>query len=101
MNAETNHAAPDNLAATSDARFDMRLTEKFDDGENSGSGWMWVGALMFAGVLIVAGYLDPESPRPEQASTQALNERVALNDPASQAVAADAKRTDHRADKGY
>ncbi len=101
MNAETNRATSDNHAATSDARFDMRLTENFDDAEHSGSGWMWVGALMFAGVLIVAGYLDQESPRPEQASSPVLNERIALNNSVPQAAAADTKRADHRSDKGY
>ena len=101
MNAETNNAVPDNHAATSDARFDMRLTEKFDDGEHSGSGWMWVGALMFAGVLVVSGYLDQESPRPEQASSPALSEKVASNKVGTQNMAADTKRADHRSDKGY
>ena len=101
MNAETNHAAPDNYSAISDARFDMRLTEKFDDGEHSGSGWMWVGALMFAGVLIVSGYLDQESPRPEEASSLARHERVALKNPETQTMTKDTKRPDHRSDKGY
>lgn len=101
MNAETNRAASDNHAATSDARFDMRLTENFGDAEHSGSGWMWVGGLMFAGVLIVAGYLDQESPRPEHASSPVPTERVALNNSGTQTTGADTKPADHRSDKGY
>lgn len=100
MTSGTNCATPKNQVATSDARFDMRLTENFDDDDVSSSGWTWVAAILIAGVLIVSGYLDQEAGNIEGATSSKVGERYASNASAGQPVA-DTNRLVHRADKGY
>lgn len=99
MNSGTNYAAPENQVVTSDARFDMRLTENFDDDASS-TGWTWVAAILIAGVLIVSGYLDQEAGNIEGTRTSTVGERYASNASARQPVA-DANRLVQRPDKGY
>ena len=99
MSSGTNYASAENQVATSDARFDMRLTENFDD-DASGTGWTWVAAILIAGVLIVSGYLDQEAGIIEGKSTSTVGERYASNVSAHQPMA-DTSRLVHRADKGY
>ena len=94
-----NYATPENQVATSDARFDMRLTENFDDDASS-TGWTWVAAILIAGVLIVSGYLDQEAGNIEGTRTSTVGERYASNVSARQPVA-DANTLVQRADKGY
>ncbi len=101
MNAATCNDTRDNHAATSDARFDMRLTEKFDDDDASSAGWTWVAAILIGGVLIVSGYLDQESANVAGITATTVGQRYAAHPSASQTVIADATRTDRRADKGY
>ena len=101
MNLATNHASPENKVATSDARFDMRLTDKFDDDDDStGSGWTWVAAILIAGVLIVSGYLDQETAS-IQPSSSVISANYASSSSAPQTMVADANRPAHRLDKGY
>lgn len=101
MNLATNHASPENKVATSDARFDMRLTEKFDDDDDAtSSGWTWVAAILIAGVLIVSGYLDQESAS-IQSSSSVISANYASSSSAPQTMVADANRPAHRLDKGY
>ncbi|MCY7388284.1 MAG: hypothetical protein LH481_09515 [Burkholderiales bacterium] len=101
MNAGTRFVANVNRISTSvptsDARFDMRLTEKFDDEESDDKGWTWVAAILIGGVLIASGYLEQESANFERAATQTPDQRHATNVPASHIVAVGTKR----ADKGY
>lgn len=99
MSSGTNYASAENQVATSDARFDMRLTENFDDDASS-TGWTWVAAILIAGVLIVSGYLDQEAGNIEGTGTSTVGERYASNVSARQPVA-DANRLVRRADKGY
>ena len=101
MNAATCNDTPDKHAATSDARFDMRLTEKFDDDDASSAGWTWVAAVLIGGVLIVSGYLDQESANDAGITATTVGQRYAAHPSASQTVIADATRTDRRTDKGY
>ena len=101
MNAATCNDTPDNHAATRDARFDMRLTEKFDDDDASSAGWTWVAAILIGGVLIVSGYLDQESANDAGTTATAVGQRYAANTSAPQAALAGATRTERRADKGY
>ncbi len=99
MSYGTNYATPENQVATSDARFDMRLTENFDDDASS-TGWTWVAAILIAGVLIVSGYLDQEAGNTAGTRTSTAGERYASNVSTRQPVA-DANRLVQRADKGY
>ena len=100
MKLATASASPKNEVATSDPRFDMRLTEKFDDDDSSSSGWSWVGAILIAGVLIVSGYLDQESAS-IQSSSSVISANYASSSSAPQTMVADAYRPAHRLDKGY
>ena len=102
MSLGTNYVSPENRVATSDARFDMRLTEKFDDDDGaSGSGWIWVGAILLAGVLIVSGYLDQESANIEGTASAAGGVSYASDTSPRQTVVASAKSAERRSDKGY
>lgn len=102
MSLGTDYVSPENRVATSDPRFDMRLTENFDDDDASGSGWTWVAAILLAGVLIVSGYLEQESGIIDNTSSApAVGERYASNTSAPQRRVADTHRTDKRSDKGY
>ena len=101
MNAATCNDTPDKPAATSDARFDMRLTEKFDDDDASSAGWTWVAAILIGGVLIVSGYLDQESVNAGSAAASAVGQRYASNTSATPAGAEVVNRSGHRSDKGY
>ena len=80
--------------ATSDARFDMRLTENFEDADQTSAGWSWVAAILIAGVLIVSGYLDQEAG--SIATASAGRERHAMNTSSSQTVVAAANETERR-----
>ena len=99
MNSRPDFATPDTRVATSDARFDMRLTEKFDDADQTSAGWTWVAAILIAGVLIVSGYLDQEAG--SLATASAPGERYAVNTSPSQTVVAAANQAERRSDKGY
>ena len=102
MNLGTDYVSPENRVVTSDPRFDMRLTENFDDEDASSSGWTWVAAILLAGVLIVSGYLDQESGIIDGASSaSAVGERYASNTSAPRTGVADTHRTDKPSDKGY
>ena len=101
MSDGTDYVSPENRVATSDPRFDMRLTENFDD-DTSSNGWTWVAAILLAGVLIVSGYLDQESGIIDGASSvSAVGERYASNTSAPRTGVADTHRADKRSDKGY
>ena len=100
MNLATNYASSENKVATSDPRFDMRMTEKFDDDDSTGSGWTWVAAILIAGVLIVSGYLDQETAS-IQSSSSVISAHYASSSSAPQTMVADANRPAHRLDKGY
>ena len=105
MNAVTryvgnvNHVAAN--APTSDPRFDMRLTEKFEDDDSDHGGWTWVAGILIGGVLIVSGYLEQESTSIDRASTHVSEQKYGTNKTASQHVAVDTVRADPRAVKGY
>ena len=99
MSPGPDFATPDTRVATSDARFDMRLTEKFDDADQTSAGWTWVAAILIAGVLIVSGYLDQEAG--SLATASAAGDRYAVNTSPSQTVVAAAKQTERQSDKGY
>ena len=105
MNAATRYVANVNHVAanvpTSDPRFDMRLTEKFEDDESDHNGWTWVAAMLIGGVLIVSGYLEQESTRSDRASTHASDQRNGTNQTVSQYAAVDTVRANPRAVKGY
>ena len=101
MNLATNHASPENKVATSDARFDMRLTDKFDDDDSTGSGWTWVAAILIAGVLIVSGYLDQETANIQASASSGVSASYASSSSARQTMVADANKPAHRLDKGY
>ena len=51
MDLENNLITADKRVATSDARFDMRLTENFDDDASS-TGWTWVAAILIAAAVL-------------------------------------------------
>ena len=105
MNAATRYVANvNNIAAnvpTSDPRFDMRLTEKFEDDESDHSGWTWVAAILIGGVLIVSGYLEQEPTRTDRASTHVSDQRHSTNQTASQYAAVDTVRAIPRVGKIY
>jgi len=102
MNLATNHASPENKVATSDARFDMRLTENFDDDDDAtSSGWTWVAAILIAGVLIVSGYLDQETATIQASASSGVSASYAPSSSARQTLVADANKPAHRLDKGY
>ena len=102
MNLATNYASSENKVATSDARFDMRLTDKFDDDDDStGSGWTWVAAILIAGVLIVSGYLDQETANIQASVSSGVSASYASSSSARQTMVADANKPAHRLDKGY
>ena len=93
-------ASPENEVATSDPRFDMRLTEKFDDDDSLSNGWTWVAAIMIAGVLILSGYLDQESTS-IQSSSSVVSTNYASSSSAQRTTLADANRPAHRSGKGH
>lgn len=99
MSPGSDFATPDTRVATSDARFDMRLTENFYDADQTSAGWTWVAAILIAGVLIVSGYLDQEGG--SLATASAAGESYAVNTSSSQTVVAAAKQTERQSDKGY
>ena len=102
MSLGTDYVSTENRVATSDPRFDMRLTENFNDDDASGSGWTWVAAILLAGVLIVSGYLEQESANVgSTSSAPTIGERYASNTSAPQTRVADTHKTDKRSDKGY
>ena len=101
MGLENNLITADKKVATSDARFDMRLTENFDDEDAASSGWPWVAAILFAGMLIASAYLDQESGNPVGATSAVAGERYAANTAAPLTGAADARGPDAQSSKGY
>ena len=105
MNAATRYVANVNHVAanvpTSDPRFDMRLTEKFEDDESDHSGWTWVAGILIGGVLIVSGYLEQDSTSIDRASTHVSEQKYGANKTASHYVAVDTVRADPRAVRGY
>ena len=101
MAAATKYVTAENRVATSDPRFDMRMTNNFDDDDAPGSGWAWVGAILVAGVLIVSGYLDQESINAGSVAASAVDQRYASNTSATPAGAEVVNRSGHRSDKGY
>lgn len=88
-----------NRHATSDPRFDMRLTEKFDDGEATSVGWSWVAATLIAGSLIVSGYLDAESANPSRPAASV--DKYAANTATAPSTGVSTKSADVARDKGY
>lgn len=105
MNAATRYVANVEHVATnvrtSDPRFDMRLTEKFEVDESEHNGWTWVAAILIGGVLIVSGYLEQESTRSDRASTHGSSQRHSTNQTTSHYVVVDTVRANPRAGKGY
>jgi hypothetical protein len=97
MTPATSFVVNVNRNATSDARFDMRLTNEFDDEDATSAGWAWVAAILIAGTLIVSGYLEQESVNPRAQSVSVMTEKNAANTPAAQLVKASLRV----ADKGY
>ena len=85
--------------ATSDPRFDMRLTEKFDDEEATSVGWTWVAATLIAGSLIVSGYLDDESANPSRPAAKV--QKYAANTATAPSTDMSTKNADAGRDKGY
>ena len=101
MRPGTDYVSPENRVATSDARFDMRLTENFDDDAATSGGWTWIAAILIAGTLIVSGYLDQEPANFGGDAPSRVAERHAANTTASQTVVANANTVDARSFKGY
>ena len=105
MNAATRYVANVNHVAanvpTSDPRFDMRLTEKFEDDESDHSGWTWVAGILIGGVLIVSGYLEQDSTSIDRASTHVSEQKYGANKTPTQYVAVDTVRADPRGVTGY
>lgn len=100
MSLGTDYVTPENRVATSDARFDVRLTENFDDDEAS-SGWTWVTALLIAGTLIVSGYLDQESANFASPAASAVADRHVSNTGTPQTLAKSLVSAEQRLVKGY
>ena len=96
MSPATSFVVNVNRNATSDVRFDMRLTNQFDDEAATNAGWTWVAAILIAGTLIVSGYLDQESANPRGPSVAATADKYAVKKPTSPAYPGV-----HIADKGY
>ena len=88
-----------NLQTTAAPRFDMRLTEKFDDEEATSVGWTWVAATLIAGSLIVSGYLDDESANPSRPAAKV--QKYAANTATAPSTAMSTKNADVGRDKGY
>ena len=88
-----------NRHATSDPRFDMRLTEKFDDEEATNVGWTWVAAILIAGSLIVSGYLDQESTNLSKPVVKV--EKYASNTATAPTTGMQVKSAEVSRDKGY
>lgn len=105
MNAGTRFVANVNRIATnvptSDPRFDMRLTEKFEDDDAASTGWTWVAAVLIGGVIIVSGYLEQESAQIERAEARTYDQRQGTHVSVSHTVVADGKQGKPRVDKGY
>ncbi len=101
MDLENNLITPDKRVATSDARFDMRLTENFDDEDAPSSGWPWVAAILFAGMLIASAYLDQESGNFAGTTSSVAGERYAANTAVPLTGVTDAQRPDAQSSKGY
>lgn len=99
MTPATSYAVNVNNHTTSDPRFDMRLTEKFDDDDATSVGWTWVAATLIAGSLIVSGYLDDESANPS--SPAAKVEKYASNTATAPTTSMPVKSADVDRDKGY
>ena len=99
MTPATSYVINDNRHATSDPRFDMRLTEKFDDEEATSVGWTWVAATLIAGSLIVSGYLDDESANPSRPAAKV--QKYAANTATAPSTAMSTKSADVGRDKGY
>ena len=92
MDLENKLITADKRVATSDARFDMRMTENFDDEDASNGGWPWVAAILFAATLIASAYLDQESGNLAGTTTSVAGERYAANTAAPLTGSADAQR---------
>lgn len=101
MNLENNLISADKKVATSDARFDMRMTENFDDDDASSSGWPWVAAILFAGMLIASAYLDQESGNLVGVTSAVAGVRYAANTAAPLTGVANAQRPDAQSGKRY
>ncbi len=99
MTPATRYVINVNRHSTSDPRFDMRLTEKFDDEEATSIGWTWVAATLIAGSLIVSGYLDEESANPSRPSDKV--EKYAANTATAVPTGVSTKSADVGRDKGY
>lgn len=79
MTTATSNVVNVNRRRTSDPRFDMRLTEKFDDDDATSVGWTWVAAILIAGTLIVSGYLDQETTDPNGRTVVTSGEKYVVN----------------------
>ena len=91
----------ENHQATSDPRFDMRLTEKFDNDDTASVGWTWLAAILIAGTLIVSGYLDQESANTGEQTVVASGDKYASNAPTGQTTRMTVPSADVGRDKGY
>ena len=100
MSLGTDYVTPENRVATSDASFDARFTEDYDDDAAS-SAWTWVTALLIAGTLIVSGYLDQESVNFTSPAASAVADRHVSNTAAPQTVAKSLVSAEQRLVKGY
>lgn len=101
MELENNLITPDKRVATSDARYDMRITENFDDDDASSSRWPWVAAILFAGMLIASAFLDQESGNTAGATSAVAGVRYAANTAAPLSGVANAQRPDAQSGKRY
>ena len=101
MELENNLITPDKRVATSDARYDMRITENFDDDDASSSRWPWVAAILFAGMLIASAFLDQESGNTAGATSSVASEKYADSTASPLTGVAVAQRPDAQSSKGH
>ena len=101
MPPATSFVTTGNCQATSDPRFDMRLTEKFDDDDATSVGWAWVAAILIAGTLIVSGYLDQASANTSGQTVAASGDKYANNTADAQTTYVNVRGTELGHNKGY
>lgn len=100
MAVVTKYVTTENRVATSDPRFDMRLSNDFDDDETPSSGWAWVGAILVAAVLIVSGYLDQDSTNAAGPAVSTAGERYASTTPSPPVIKLAVNDAGNHADQG-
>ncbi len=104
MNLGTDSISPEQRVAVSDPRFDMRMTGKLDDESALRSSWIWVAALLLAGMFIVSGYMDDESRRAERKAVSGSDTYASsssMSSPSTSTLVATSQNSDQRSAKGY